>query len=577
MEIIPQKFARSHKTKNKIKVAFQGERGAFSEEAALKFFGKNVKTLAFESLDEIFNAVEKRKVDFGIVPVENSIEGTVRKGYELFLNYEVKPFAEVIHRISHCLISFPDETLKSLKVVYSHPQALGQCSKFLEKQKYKLVPFYNTAGAVKMIKEKKLKHAGAIASERAGKIYGMKILKRKIENNPKNYTRFLVITKDAKALPTGNDKTSLIFTLTHVPGSLFRALRVFAEKKINLTKIESIPIPGRPWEYNFLVDFEGHVEDKKVSLALEELKTQTTFLKIIGSYPKANFLRKEIPKIDIGLDKIAIVGAGGRMGFWFSQFFKERGIEVVGSDININSLKKLKENFQIKIAKSNKEAIESVKFILISVPPQNFEEVCKEIAPFIKKDQIILDITSVKVKPVKLMHKYFKGNLVLGTHPLWGPTSKENLKIVLTPTNKKERDFAKKLKIWFQENGIQVKILSPRKHDELMSWVLGLSHFIGLSSGSTLAKSNLKEIKEFSGPSFQLLLDLIKKVVSNSPEVFSELQFTLPYLSKIEKSFEKKVKFWREIIKRKERKKFFEEMLKIKKEIDALFQSCDKI
>jgi prephenate dehydratase len=283
--------------KNKIKVAFQGESGAFSEEAALKFFDKNIETLGFETLNEVFDVVETKKVDFGIVPVENSIEGTVRKGYELFLNYDAKPFAEVIHRISHCLISLFGETLKSIKVVYSHPQALGQCSKFLEKQKYKIVPFYNTAGAVKMIKEKKLKHAGAIASERAGKIYKMKILKKGIENNPQNYTRFLVIAKDKETAPTGKDKTSLIFTLKHVPGSLFRALEVFAKRKINLTKTESIPISGKPWEYNFLVDFEGHFKDKKVSLALDELKAKTTFLKVIGSYPKANFSEKKFDKI----------------------------------------------------------------------------------------------------------------------------------------------------------------------------------------------------------------------------------------------------------------------------------------
>jgi prephenate dehydratase len=148
-----------------------------------------------------------------------------------------------------------------------------------------------------MIKEKKLKHAGAIASERAGKIYKMKILKKGIENNSQNYTRFLVIAKDKETIPTGKDKTSLIFTLKHVPGSLFRALEVFAKRKINLTKIESIPIPEKPWEYNFLVDFEGHFKDRKVSLALDELKTKTTFLKVIGSYPKANFSEKKFDKI----------------------------------------------------------------------------------------------------------------------------------------------------------------------------------------------------------------------------------------------------------------------------------------
>jgi chorismate mutase/prephenate dehydratase len=274
------------KIKNKIRVAYQGEPGAYSEEAAYKYFDDNIETIGYEKLDDVFRAVEKGDVDYGVIPVENSIEGTVRKGYELFLEYDVKPIAEVILRIKHCLISFPKETIKSIKVVYSHPQALGQCSKFLEKQGYKLIPFYNTAGAVKMIKEKRLKHAAAIASERAGKIYGMKILKKGIENNPQNFTRFLVIAKNIKTSPTGHDKTSLIFTLKHIPGSLFRTLKVFAERNINLTKIESIPIPSKPWEYNFVLEFEGHIEDKKVKSALERLKKHTIFLKIIGSYPK---------------------------------------------------------------------------------------------------------------------------------------------------------------------------------------------------------------------------------------------------------------------------------------------------
>jgi len=287
------------KIKNKIRVAYQGEPGAYSEEAAYKYFGDNIETIGYEKLDDVFRAVEKGDVNYGVIPVENSIEGTVRKGYELFLEYDVKPIAEVILRIKHCLISFPKETIKSIKVVYSHPQALGQCSKFLEKQGYKLIPFYNTAGAVKMIKEKRLKHAAAIASERAGKIYGMKILKKGIENNFQNFTRFLIIEKITQINADNKNKnetrirrinckykTSLIFTLKHVPGSLFRALKVFAERNINLTKIESIPIPGKPWEYNFVLEFEGHIEDKRVKSALERLKKHTIFLKIIGSYPK---------------------------------------------------------------------------------------------------------------------------------------------------------------------------------------------------------------------------------------------------------------------------------------------------
>jgi prephenate dehydratase/prephenate dehydrogenase len=559
------------KRKNKIKVGFQGEAGAYSEEASYKYFGNKIETIGYEKLADVFRAVEKGEVDYGVVPVENSIEGTVRKGYELFLEYDVKPIAEVILRIEHCLIAFPGANLESIKFVYSHPQALGQCSKFLEKYKYKVIPFYNTAGSVKMIKEKKLKHAAGIASEMAGKIYGMKILKKGIENNPQNFTRFLVIAKSGRTSPTSHDKTSLIFTLKHIPGSLFRALNVFAERDINLTKIESFPIPGKPWEYNFLLDFEGHIDDKKIISALEELKKQTTFLRIIGSYPKANFIKtkKVLQKIDIGLDKIAIIGAGGNMGQWFCQFFKERGIEVIASDINKNSLKKLKENLGVKIVNDNKEAVKFAKFILISVLPQNFEEVVKEIAPHIRKDQIILDITSLKEKPVKIMHKYFKNNLVLGTHPLWGPASKENLKMILTPTNKKERNFVEKFKKWLEAEGIKVILMSSQKQDNLMSLVSGLSHFVALVSGSTLEK-DFKKIKDVYGSSFEILSLLIKRVISNSPYLFSELQFSFPKMREIEDNFEKKVKFWREIIKNEDRKKFIQEMLKIKRSIKSL-------
>jgi len=273
----------------KIKVAFQGEPGAYSEEAVYSFFRETVNTVGYETLEKVFEVVEKEKVNYDIVPVENSIEGTVRQSYKLFLKFNLRPVREVIHKIKHCLISFPNETLKSVKIVYSHPQALGQCSKFLEKHKYKIIPYYNTAGSIKLIKEKKLKHCAGIASERSARIYGMKILKKGIENNPKNYTRFLIIAKNVETIPTGNDKTSIIFTLKHIPGILFKALRVFAKRNINLTKIESIPIPEKPWEYNFVLEFEGHMRERRIHSALKELKKQVTFLKVIGSYPCGKF------------------------------------------------------------------------------------------------------------------------------------------------------------------------------------------------------------------------------------------------------------------------------------------------
>jgi len=217
--------------------------------------------------------------------VENSIEGTIGQTYDLLFSTNLKIKGETILRINHCLIALPGTKIKSIKNVYSHPQALGQCRQFLEKLKCNLIPTYDTAGSVKMLKEQGLRDSGAIASERAAKIYGMKILAKGIETNKNNFTRFFIISiKDSKY--TGNDKTSLMFSTKHVPGALFKCLEGFAKNKINLTKIESRPIIGKPWEYNFFLDFEGHRSEKKVKEAIKLLRKNSNFVKILGSYPK---------------------------------------------------------------------------------------------------------------------------------------------------------------------------------------------------------------------------------------------------------------------------------------------------
>lgn len=268
----------------KNKVAFQGERGAYSEEAAFKFFRNKIKTISYKYFSDVFKAVEKGETDFGVVPIENSLEGTVGQNYDLLLKSNLKIGGEIILKITHCLISNKEVSIKSIRRVYSHPQALGQCREFLEKLKVEIIPFSDTAGSVKMIKEKKLKDAAAIANEKAAKIYRMKILKKGIEKNHLNFTRFLIISKKEKKR-TGKDKTSIVFSTKHTPGALFKALECFAKRKINLTKIESRPIIGKPWEYNFYLDFEGHQDEKIIKEVLKDLKKNILFLKIFGSYP----------------------------------------------------------------------------------------------------------------------------------------------------------------------------------------------------------------------------------------------------------------------------------------------------
>jgi len=272
--------------KKPVRVAFQGEIGAYSESAIYEFFGQDVQSVPCKRFSDVFKCVESGETEFGVVPVENSIEGSVTQVYDLFLEYNVKVCGEIVLKIVHCLIANPNVTLNSIKVVYSHPQALGQCRNFLERLNCEIISTYDTAGSVKMIKENNMLNAAAIASERAAKIYGMNILARDIADNPNNYTRFFVLSK-FDSPPTGNDKTSIIFSTRHVPGALYRALGEFALRGINLTKIESRPTRQRPWEYNFYLDFEGHRSEARCAEALEGLKANTLFVKILGSYPKA--------------------------------------------------------------------------------------------------------------------------------------------------------------------------------------------------------------------------------------------------------------------------------------------------
>jgi len=269
-----------------MEVAFQGEHGAYSEEAIFQHFGAGVKTVPCKTIPEVFNLTEVGAVKYGVVPVENSIEGSVHETYDSLITSSVKIAGEIVLRVVHCLVALPSTSMREVKVIYSHPQALAQCRGFLASLRVEVVISYDTAGAVKMIKEKVMGGAAAVASENAARIYKMAILARGIEDYGRNYTRFLVVsTEESKR--TSDCKTSVIFSLPHVPGSLYGALESFAKHRINLTKIESRPTRQRPWEYYFFLDFEGHRDDHQQKIALGQLARKTIFLKVLGSYARA--------------------------------------------------------------------------------------------------------------------------------------------------------------------------------------------------------------------------------------------------------------------------------------------------
>ncbi len=263
------------------KVSFQGERGAYSEDAAISFFDEKIETVPLSTFAEVIDSTENDKTQYSVIPIENSIEGSVGESYDLLLSTGLNVIGEAYYRIKHCLIGF--DRLENIDTVYSHPQALGQCRKFIQKYRLKTIPAYDTAGSVKIIKDLGRKNISCIASKRASEIYQVSVIVEGIEDNANNFTRFLVLSKTKLA----GDKTSIIFSVKHEAGALFSILKEFNEYKINLTKIESRPNKSTPWEYNFYVDFDGNQDEPKIKELLSKISQHSLFLKVLGSYRKA--------------------------------------------------------------------------------------------------------------------------------------------------------------------------------------------------------------------------------------------------------------------------------------------------
>ena len=265
-----------------MKVAFQGEPGAYSEQAVFNYLG-NVETLPCESFDAMFDSVVSGQSDMALAPIENSLAGSIHQNYDLLLRHDLHIVGEYFLRVQHCLISMPGVKKEDIKKAISHPQALGQCAAYLRNLGIKPEQVYDTAGSVKMLKESGARDVAAIASKRAAEIYEMQILEEGIEDNSENFTRFLAVGREA-IVPKGEAKTSIVFSLKNLPGSLFKAMSVFALRDIDLTKIESRPLQGKPWEYLFYIDFIGSAQNETVQRALDHLGEYAVTLRVLGSY-----------------------------------------------------------------------------------------------------------------------------------------------------------------------------------------------------------------------------------------------------------------------------------------------------
>lgn len=272
-----------------MRIAFQGEPGAYSEQAVFNYFG-NVTTQPCESFDAVFDSVVSGACESALIPIENSLAGSIHQNYDLLLRHDLHIIGEYLLRVQHCLIVLPGVQKNEIKKAISHPQALAQCAAYLRGLGVRPEPANDTAGSVKRLKESGARDTAAIASRRAAELHGMQILEEGIEDNAENYTRFLVISKTAVNPagnpPAGSAKTSIVFTLKNQPGSLFKALGVFALREISLTKIESRPLIGKPWEYLFYIDFLGATHEETARKALNHLGEYALMLRVLGSYPR---------------------------------------------------------------------------------------------------------------------------------------------------------------------------------------------------------------------------------------------------------------------------------------------------
>jgi len=280
-------------------IAFQGEPGAYSEAALLEHFGQGTPGLPCPSFDAVFDAVEGGQAAAGLIAIENSLAGSIHQNYDLLLRHQLWITGERYLRVHHCLIANHGVRPADLKKVISHPQALAQCAGYLHANGLPAEVFYDTAGSIKHLSETGARDTAGIASRRAAEVYGMEILQEGIEDNPANFTRFQVIARQPASTVLGpvvqgspvqaSYKTTIAFTLANQPGALFKALSVFALRDLDLTKIESRPLVGSPWEYLFYVDFVGSTADLTVSRALGHLEEYATSLRVLGSYPRHRY------------------------------------------------------------------------------------------------------------------------------------------------------------------------------------------------------------------------------------------------------------------------------------------------
>ena len=503
-------------------IGYQGIPGSYSEEVIIKYFGKKYETNPLSDFENVFLEVSNNKINYAMIPIENSLGGSLHINYDLLLKYNLKIIGEFNLPINHCLLCHPNSDIDKIEYITSHPQALIQCTEYIQNNNLKEQDFFDTAGAAKFIIDNEKKNIAAIASKRAAEIYGLKVLKENIQNKSINYTRFLLLSTGDNTIVNNfvSTKTSIAFSLDNNPGSLALALSIFSQKNINLTKIESRPnrlVNNKklPYQYLFYLDFIGNYTQVNCKEALDKLQEITTYFNILGSYPSIIENKNTEKKIKIG-----IIGFGRFGQFLAKHLSKEHWIWAYSrtdySDISENLGTTFVSNIDQFISLD-------LDCIIIATSISSFEAVINKFPIEFFNNKLIMDVLSVKSYPKEILLGLKSNCDILCTHPMFGPDSAKdswkNLPFVFEKVRLNQHyDKAEKIINFFRNKECKIVEITSEEHDKMAANTQFITHLTGRI---------LNEIKIESTPintkGFNYLLDIMDNTCNDSLDLFQGL------------------------------------------------------
>jgi exosome complex component RRP43 len=521
-------------------IGYQGIPGSYSEEVIIKNLGSNYETDPMSDFENVFQKVFNNKIDYAMIPIENSLGGSLHVNYDLLLKYDLKIIAEYNLPINHCLLVHPDSNFEDIKYITSHPQALVQCTEFIDKHNFKSQDFFDTAGSARFIRDNCKKNIGAIASKRSAEIYGLKILSENIQNKSINYTRFLLLSKGDKTIVNNYiaTKTSIAFSLDNSPGALANALSLFSNNKIDLTKIESRPNrlvnnKNLPFQYLFYLDFIGNENLANCKDVLKTLKQNATYFNILGSYPSISEKKNAKQKLKIG-----IIGFGRFGRFLAKELSQQHWIWAYSR----SDYSDISEEYGTCFVKSKDDFISlNLDVIIIATSISSFENIISQYPDSFFDNKLVIDVLSVKKYPKNILLGLNSNCDLLCTHPMFGPDSAKkswkDLPFVYEKVRISNIDRCNIIIDFFTNKECKILEMNAEEHDRLAA----NSQFITHLTGRILNELNI-ESTPINTLGFDYLLEIMDNTCNDSLDLFQGLYQNNSKSIEILNQFEKAIK-----------------------------------